>query len=115
MRYLIIYDISDDGLRDAIAKRLLDYGLTRIQYSSFIGDLPRFRLHSLLLDLHHILKGSNGDDGRKSIIIYPLCDSCYSKGLTIDDTSKGIRHICNGNERRNRSTNNQEGDGVTVI
>ncbi|GBC73283.1 CRISPR-associated endoribonuclease Cas2 [archaeon HR04] len=114
MRYLIIYDISDDNVRDAIAKRLLEYGLTRIQYSSFIGDLPRFRLHSLLLDLHHILKDSIGDDGRKSIIIYPLCDSCYSKGLMIDDTSKGIKHICDANGKK-RSIDNQEGDGVTVI
>lgn len=115
MRYLIIYDISDDSIRDAIAKRLLDYGLTRIQYSSFIGYLPRFRLHSLLVDLHNLLKVNNEDDGRKSIIIYPLCDSCYSKGLMIDDTSKGIRHICDNGKERKKSTNNQEGDGVTVI
>ncbi len=106
MRYLIIYDITDDNIRNAIAKRLLDYGMKRIQYSSFLGDLPRFKLNSLIIDLRDILFSDyggdvNGDknngmkDDRRSILVYPLCDSCYSKGLTIDRGGRGgIRYIC---------------------
>ncbi len=125
MRYIIIYDISDDSIRDAIAKRLLDYGLIRVQHSSFIGDLPRFRLQSLIVDLNNILKGTrcngtrnNGDNERKSIMIYPLCDSCYSKGLVIDDT---IRYVCDksyygkGKKCERDHNYNMEGDDVTVI
>lgn len=82
MRYIVIYDISDDNLRNSIAKKLEDYGLTRIQFSSFIGNLPRFRLSALVNELRELIKGKTGE--RRSIIIYPLCDSCYSKGILIE-------------------------------
>lgn len=123
MRYIIIYDITDDNLRDAIAKKLLDYGLKRIQYSSFIGNLPRFMLHSLTIDLNHIIFRDSEDGGgkeesvkeddgkdRRSIIIYPLCDSCYSKGITIDKVrGKGIRYLCD------KASNNSKHDDWTVV
>lgn len=105
MRYMIIYDITDDEIRESIAKKLLDYGMRRVQYSSFIGEMPRFRLNSLLIDLRNILLRDDvkhGDDHvksdeRRSILVYPLCDSCYSKGLAIDRAGRnGIRYICDG-------------------
>jgi len=36
---LIVYDITDNGLRTKIAEILKDHGLTRIQKSAFIGEL----------------------------------------------------------------------------
>ncbi|MEM4365122.1 MAG: hypothetical protein QXJ44_04350 [Candidatus Nitrosocaldus sp.] len=60
-------------------------------------------------------------------MIYPLCDSCYSKGVIIDkDIGRGINYICNktdyyhdninNNSRRMRSnTHNPEDGDVTVI
>jgi CRISPR-associated protein Cas2 len=41
MRYVVIYDITDDNLRALVAETLKDYGLQRIQYSAFIGSLRR--------------------------------------------------------------------------
>ena len=41
MRYLLIYDISHDGVRTKVADACLDYGLERIQYSAFLGSLTR--------------------------------------------------------------------------
>lgn len=130
MRYIVIYDITDDDLRDAVAKKLLDYGLKRIQYSSFIGDLPRFMLHSLAVDLNNMIFRDHGkergDDGggererererekdrRRSVIIYPLCDSCYSKGITIDKVrGRGIKHVCD----KVHSRDDFGGGDVTVI
>jgi CRISPR-associated protein Cas2 len=72
MRYVIIYDITDDDLRASVAETLKDYGLQRIQYSAFIGDLRRDELNSLLVDLKNLIK-----DLKENIQLYPLCDTCF--------------------------------------
>jgi CRISPR-associated protein Cas2 len=56
MRYVVIYDVSDDNLRTLVAETLKDYGLQRILYSGFIGDLRRDQLNSLLVDLKNLIK-----------------------------------------------------------
>jgi len=38
---LLIYDISNDRVRGKIADACLDYGLDRVQYSAFQGDISR--------------------------------------------------------------------------
>lgn len=48
MRCLLVYDIPDDRLRAKVADFCLDYGLDRIQYSAFIGDLSRNRMEELM-------------------------------------------------------------------
>ncbi len=72
MRYLAIYDITDDNLRVLVAETLKDYGLQRIQYSAFIGDLRRDELNSLLVDLKNLIK-----DLTENVQLYPLCDTCF--------------------------------------
>ncbi len=72
MRYLIIYDISDDNLRLKVAETLKDYGLDHIQYSAFIGRLRRDRLNSLLVDLKRLI-----GDLMENVQIYPLCEVCF--------------------------------------
>lgn len=41
MQCLLIYDIADDRARTRVADACLDYGLQRIQFSAFCGDLSR--------------------------------------------------------------------------
>jgi len=72
MRYVVIYDITDDNLRALVAETLKDYGLQRIQYSAFIGDLRRDELNSLLVDLKNLIK-----DLTENVQLYPLCDICF--------------------------------------
>ena len=72
MRYLIIYDISDDNLRNRISELLKDYGLQRIQYSAFIGNLRRDKLNSLTVDLRRLI-----GEAVENVQIYPLCDVCF--------------------------------------
>jgi len=72
MRYVVIYDITDDNLRALVAETLKDYGLQRIQYSAFIGDLRRNELNSLLVDLKNLIK-----DLTENVQLYPLCDTCF--------------------------------------
>ncbi len=39
MKVLLVYDIPDDRVRTRVAETCLDYGLLRIQYSAFFGEL----------------------------------------------------------------------------
>jgi len=77
LRYIVIYDISDDNLRNQIAETLKDYGLQRIQYSGFMGDLRHDQLNSLLVDLKNSIKYLT-----ENVQLFPMCDSCL-KGKQI--------------------------------
>jgi CRISPR-associated protein Cas2 len=72
MRYLIIYDITDDNLRLRVSEVLKDYGLAHIQYSAFIGELRRDRLNSLITDLARLI-----GNAVENVQIYPICDLCF--------------------------------------
>ena len=39
MNCLVVYDITDDGQRKRLATMLQTFGLARIQYSAFRGEL----------------------------------------------------------------------------
>lgn len=96
MRYLIIYDITDDNLRSRVAETLKDYGLSRIQYSAFIGQLARHRLNSLTVDLKNLI-----EDRIENVQIYPLCDLCFkgrrevgkAKRYRLDERKAKITYI----------------------
>jgi CRISPR-associated protein Cas2 len=49
MRCLVVYDIPDDRVRTKVADYCLDYGLDRIQYSAFLGNLARTHQEELIL------------------------------------------------------------------
>lgn len=46
---LFVYDITNDRARTKIAQVCLDYGLKRIQYSAFLGELNTNRQEELWL------------------------------------------------------------------
>ena len=78
MYTLVIYDIVDDRLRTRIAETCKDYGLQRIQYSAFLGDLNRNRREELQQRLRRLLGKKEGN-----IQIYPLCDKDISLRVEI--------------------------------
>jgi len=69
--HLISYDIQQDALRVKIAKLLIQYGLYRIQYSVFIGDIRDAALAKIEKALQDYAAGSqwSPDD---SVMILPL-------------------------------------------
>ncbi len=69
MQTLVIYDIPDDKIRNKISEACKDYGLTRIQYSAFLGDINYNRRDELRQRLRRTLGKKEGN-----IQIYPLCD-----------------------------------------
>jgi len=73
MRQIVIYDVTDDNLRNQVSELLKDYGLTRIQYSAFLGSLCHHELNGLLVDLRDLIS-----DKLENVQIYPVCDTCFS-------------------------------------
>jgi CRISPR-associated protein Cas2 len=70
MQTLIVYDISNDRLRGKIADVCLDYGLDRIQWSAFLGNLPRTHQEELWQKLSDVLGKQPGN-----IQLFPICES----------------------------------------
>lgn len=69
MNCLVVYDIPSDKKRNKIADICLDYGLERIQYSAFLGDLS----HNQRDELMQKLKRTLGKEPGK-IHLFPICD-----------------------------------------
>ena len=67
MRYLLIYDIAHDGVRTKVADACLDYGLERIQYSAFQGELSKTHQRELWVQIERRV----GKQGAK-VYLYPL-------------------------------------------
>jgi CRISPR-associated protein Cas2 len=55
MRCLVIYDIPDDRTRTRVSDACLDYGLERVQWSAFMGELNHTLQRELLLKIRNIL------------------------------------------------------------
>ena len=68
MKTLVVYDIKSDKLRSKIAEILKDWGLTRIQYSAFIGELTPQERKDLAEYLKRLKLSS-----RDKIDIFPIC------------------------------------------
>ncbi len=51
MQCLVIYDIPHDGTRQKVADACLDYGLQRLQYSAFAGNLSRAHQRALFQEI----------------------------------------------------------------
>lgn len=73
MQCLLIYDIPDDRARQKVADACLDYGLRRIQYSAFCGDLTRTHQRGLFTEIRRRL-------GRKAgnVQLFPLDERAWS-------------------------------------
>lgn len=71
-RCVVIYDISDDRIRGKVADLCLDYGLQRIQYSAFLGNLTRAHQNELLQKTRRRLGRSPGH-----VVLFPLCETDF--------------------------------------
>lgn len=78
MKCLLIYDIPEDTIRGKVATFCLDYGLDRVQYSAFIGDLSSNHQEELMLKLERRLGKALG-----KIDLFPICREDWRKRLTV--------------------------------
>jgi CRISPR-associated protein Cas2 len=77
MRCLFIYDIPDDRKRTKIADACLDYGLDRIQYSAFFGNISRNYQEELFQKARRILGKKPGN-----IRLIPICANDWQNSLS---------------------------------
>lgn len=84
LRTLVIYDIENDKLRLRISETCLDYGLSRIQYSAFLGILNKNKREELFLRLSSIL-----DDNRGKIMLQPICGNDVKQVLIKENEKPG--------------------------
>ncbi|MCA9951265.1 MAG: CRISPR-associated endonuclease Cas2 [Anaerolineales bacterium] len=68
MNCLLLYDIPDDKVRTKVADACLDYGLDRLQYSAFHGDISRNYQAELFLKVTALLGSLPGN-----IQLIPIC------------------------------------------
>lgn len=68
MRILVIFDIPSDKIRYKIGETCKDYGLQRIQKSSFLGNINHNRNEELRIKLKKVLGNKPGN-----IQMFPLC------------------------------------------
>jgi len=79
MRCLLIYDISHDGIRAKVADACLDYGLERVQYSAFMGELSWIHQKELLLQIKRRIGKHDAN-----IQLFPLDEKSWSSRRVID-------------------------------
>jgi CRISPR-associated protein Cas2 len=79
MRCLLVYDIPGDNDRLKVSEACLDYGLDRIQYSAFFGDISSILQEELMLRVDAILEGQPG-----KVFLFPVCDEDWKKHIRID-------------------------------
>ena len=72
MRCLVVYDISDDRARTKVADFCQDYGLSRIQYSAFVGNISRAHQDELLQKVRRRLGKLVG-----RVALFPLCETDF--------------------------------------
>lgn len=79
MHLLLIYDIPHDGIRTKVASACEDYGLDRIQYSSFVGKLVRTHQEELILRIRDLLGSKPG-----RIMLIPVASDDWARRLEIE-------------------------------
>ncbi len=78
MKCLLLYDIPDDAKRTKIANFCLDYGLERVQYSAFVGELSTNHQEELMLKIQQRL-----GKAAARIDLIPICQTDWRNRQTL--------------------------------
>ena len=86
MNCLLIYDIPDDRARGKVADACLDYGLDRLQYSAFAGDISRNLQEELFKKVTKLLGKRPGN-----IQLIPICATDWGQRRVKENRGEGGR------------------------
>jgi CRISPR-associated protein Cas2 len=78
MQCLLIYDIPNDRARQRVADACLDYGLQRVQYSAFVGDLSRTHQRALFGEITKRVRGKAAN-----VQLFPLHEQSWNGRRTL--------------------------------
>ncbi len=73
MMCVLVYDIADDGKRGKVADVCLDYGMDRIQYSAFLGNLAATHQDELMMRIKRVLGKFAGN-----VQLFPICEKDWA-------------------------------------
>jgi CRISPR-associated protein Cas2 len=102
MQTLVVYDIPSDRARTKIADACQDYGLDRIQYSAFLGNLERTHQEELLIKIGKQLGKRAG-----KVHLFTMCEKDWRLRLEIIQEGKADEDKQNGDG----GTSVGDGDG----
>ena len=91
MKCLLIYDIPEDRIRNKVATFCLDYGLDRVQYSAFVGELSSNHQEELMLKLRRRLGKARG-----KIDLFPICREDWRNRLFVSNETDETREGAHG-------------------
>jgi CRISPR-associated protein Cas2 len=77
-RVILVYDIVEDRTRAKVADVCLDYGLDRVQFSTFCGKLSRNHQDAMMLRIEELLGDGNGN-----IQLIPISENDWNKRLEV--------------------------------
>ncbi|NPA23822.1 MAG: CRISPR-associated endonuclease Cas2 [Crenarchaeota archaeon] len=78
---LVIYDISDDDLRNKLASFLKTKGLKRIQKSAFLGPTTPSLNREVEAGIRRLVRGHDG----VNVQMFTLTRFCYNSRIVIGD------------------------------
>lgn len=78
VKYIVVYDVSDDKARAKLAELLQKKGLVRIQRSAFVGELSKAELKDLLRRARQLVSEVND-----VLHIIPICRYDWSRRIII--------------------------------
>jgi len=85
MRYLVVYDVSEDKVRSRVCDICEAFGV-RVQESVFECELD----DGGLADLARRLGGAIEDPGTANVRIYRVCRDCLAAAIGIGGVAEGI-------------------------
>lgn len=61
MALIVMYDIEENKIRNRVIDILKDYGLERIQYSVFGGELNKNMREEMVIEIKRFMRDKKGD------------------------------------------------------
>lgn len=80
MVYWTIYDISENKSRTKVANLCKDYGLERVQESSFLGTLSRNKAEMLALEIEKFINPKTD-----KVFVVPAGKEDFAKKITMGE------------------------------
>lgn len=78
MYVLLIYDITHDGTRSKVVRACEDYGLDRVQYSAFTGNLSRLHQRELMSRIRYLMRHQAG-----IVTLYPINQEAWESQIEV--------------------------------
>lgn len=82
MLYIVTYDVPQEfnPVRTRVARILKNWGLERLQYSVFIGELTRNEAETIAMQIKDVLHALPAD-----IRMIPICKNCRDQILVVSE------------------------------